>query len=147
MFHGNQVAVTANVQPEGADLEARLILVDVESRCPHRSSQQRPDHLRRLGGATEALAVNSNGSVIYMTGSSVSRDGHLTAKHFARSGMAAQNPIQNVGLGSIPGNLSVEPVFESVGYAVNSSGVVGGSSDRNHAVFEYDQADGVRRPL
>ncbi len=138
VFYGNQVAVTANVQPEGADLEARLILVDANLDA-HTAQVSNELTIPSLGGATEALAVNSNGSVVYMTGSSVSQrapDGEA----FRAIWDGSQNPIQNVGLGSIPGNLSVEPVFESVGYSVNSSGVVGGSSDKNHAVFEYDQA-------
>jgi hypothetical protein len=140
VFHGNQVAVTANVQPEGADLEARLVLVDLNLDA-HTAQVSNNLTIRSLspGGATEAFAVNSNGSVVYMTGSSVSQrapDGEA----FRATWDGSQNPIQNVGLGSIPGKLSVEPVFESVGYCVNSSGVVGGSSDNNHAIFEYDQA-------
>ena len=39
MFHGDQVAVTANVQPEGDDLEAHLVLVDVDlDATPRRSA-------------------------------------------------------------------------------------------------------------
>ena len=74
MFYGNQVAVTANVQPEGADLEARLILVDVDLDA-HTAQVSNELTIPSLGGATEALAVNSNGSVVYMTGSSVSTAG------------------------------------------------------------------------
>jgi hypothetical protein len=138
VFHGNQVAVTANVQPEGADLEARLVLVDLDLDA-HTAQVSNNLTIPSLspGGATEAFAVNSNGSVVYMTGYSVSPQ----APDYGEAYRATWdgNQIQNIGLGYIPGENSQDPVFRSVGVAVNSSGVVAGSSDAGRAIFEYDQ--------
>ena len=90
-----------------------------------------------LGGATEALAVNSNGSVIYVTGSSVSARA-VDGEAFRATWDGTQ--IQNLALGYIPGGQSPNPVFQSLGVAVNRNGVVAGSSDQGRAIFEYDQA-------
>ena len=90
-----------------------------------------------LGGKTEVLAVNSNGSVIYMTGYSVSDDADAGEAYRA---IWDGTQIQSTALGYLPGENSLDPVFQSIGIAVNRNGVVAGSSDNGLAIFEYDQA-------
>lgn len=136
VFYGDQVAVTANVQPEAADLQARLLVVDVDLDA-NTAAVSSDLIIPSLGGATESLAVNSNGSVIYMTGKSVSE--RAAAGEAFRAVWDGVGAIETTPLGSIPGFQSVTPVFQSVGYAVNANGVVAGTSDNDQAIFEFDQ--------
>jgi hypothetical protein len=90
-----------------------------------------------LGGATTALAVNSNDQVVYMTGYSVT-DEAVNGEAFRAVWDGSQ--MQILGLGSIPAEGSVDPEYQSMGVAVNRNGVVAGMSDNGRALFEYDQA-------
>ncbi len=136
VFHGDQVAVTANVQPDGADLEARLLLVDVDLDA-HTAQVADALTIPSLGGANTVLAVNSNGSVVYMTGYSVT-DEAVNGEAFRGEWDGIQFTMTQ--LGSIGKEGSVNPEYQSIGVAINSHGVVAGMSDNGRALFEYDQA-------
>jgi len=136
VFYGNQVAVTANVQPQGGSAEGRLLLVDTDLDA-HTAQVADAVTIPALGsGKTEVLAVNSNDTVVYMTGSSVSPDAP-TGEAFRAIWDGTQ--ITNMGLGYIPGGGS-EHVAQSMGTAVTPNGLVAGLSDNGHAIFQYDSA-------
>jgi hypothetical protein len=137
VFYGDQVAVTANVQPGSGDAAAKLVLVNVDLDA-HTAQVGSTLTIPSLGGDTQALAVNTNGTVIYVTGSSVS---DLAATGEAFRAVWDGTQLQNLGLGSIPsivfGPPLFDPVYQSTGYAVTPDGIVAGTSDEGRALFEY----------
>ncbi|MHB0956190.1 MAG: Ig-like domain-containing protein [Pirellulaceae bacterium] len=137
VFHGDQVAVTANVLPDGADEQGRLILVDIDLDL-HTAQVAVDQIVPSLGGDTETLAVNSDGSTVYMTGYSLSPASPQFGEAFRATWDGTT--IQTEGLGFIAGKNSTTPENRSVGIAVTPSGVVAGASDAGRAIFEYDQA-------
>ncbi len=142
VFHGNRLAVTANVQPNGAPAEARLLVVDYDldasTAMDVGEDMKIPSLNGQAGGKTVASAVSSDGSAVYVTGNSLSPRASVHGE--AYRAVWDGNQMTNVGLGSIPGVYSQNPVYQSFGYAVNAHGVVAGISDQGRAIFEYDQA-------
>lgn len=136
-FHGNQLAVTANVQATAGDKEGRLLLVDYDLDA-HTAEIVRNLTVPSLGGATQTLAVNSNGTQIYVTGFSDSPAAPSLGEAFRA--VWDGSVIATQPLGSIPGLDSPTPVFQSVGVGVTTGGVVTGTSDQGQAIFEYDQS-------
>ncbi len=135
-FHGGQLAVTANVQTAGGVTEGRLLLVDYDLDA-NTAQIARSEPVPSLGGSTQTLAVNSNGSLVYVTGFSNSAAAPDLGEAFRA--VWDGTTIQSQPLGSIPGLQSPNPVFQSVGVGVTSTGVVTGTSDQGLAIFEYDQ--------
>lgn len=136
-FYGDQLAVTANVQQADEAIEGRLLLIDYDLAA---NTAEIATNLTvpSLGGSTQTLAVNTDGTVIYVTGSSNSAAAPARGEAFRA--VWDGTTIQTEALGSIPGLDSPNPVFQSVGVAVTSTGVVTGTSDHGRAIFEYDQS-------
>lgn len=137
-FVGGQVAVSANVLPTSGGVAARLLAVDVDLDT-HTASLAGEQIIPSLstGGTTEALAVNSNGTSVFVTGYSISDDAPEYGEAFRA--IWDGSTLVNTGLGFIAGKNSPNPVSGSVGITVNSQGIVAGSSDAGRAIFEYDQ--------
>ncbi len=135
-FWGDQLAVVANVNPDGGDPEARLLLVDFDIET-HTASVADDLTIPSLGGATRVEDVSSNGTNLFMTGNSLSVLASTYGEAFRA--MFDGSSIQTTGLGVIPGKNVTDPLMSSQGIAVNSDGVVVGTSDGGRAIFEYDQ--------
>ena len=137
-FFGDQVAVTANVLPTSGGVAARLLAVDVNLDT-HTASLVGEQVIPPLatGATTEALAANSDGTTVFVTGYSMSAASPEYGEAFRATWDGST--LVNTGLGFIAGKNSLEPVDGSVGITVNSHGVVAGSSDAGRAIFEFDQ--------
>jgi hypothetical protein len=137
-FFGDHVAVTANVLPTSGGVAAKLLAVDVDLDT-HTASLVGEHVIPPLatGATTEALAANSDGTTVFVTGYSMSE----TSPEYGEAFRATWDgsTLINTGLGFIAGKNSLDPVEGSVGITVNSQGVVAGSSDAGRAIFEYDQ--------
>ncbi|NLX55182.1 MAG: cadherin-like domain-containing protein [Planctomycetaceae bacterium] len=136
VFHNDQLAVAANVELSGDETQARLVLVDYDIET-HTAAVDRDLVIPSLGGETVVNAVNSSGSVVYLTGRSLSPAAPRYGEAFRATWTGAG--IDNVGLGFISGTGSQVPIYCSEGHAVNAQGVVAGKSDGGRAVFVYDQ--------
>ncbi len=142
VFHDNRLAVTANVQPNGAPAEARLLVVDYDldasTAMDVGEDMKIPSLNGPAGGKTVASAVSSDGSVVYVTGNSMSSRASVYGE--AYRAVWDGNQITNVGLGSIPGVNSQNPVYQSYGYARSTPMVwLLDRPMQDRAIFEYDQ--------
>ena len=92
VFHGNRLAVTANVQPNGAPAEARLLVVDYDLDATYDGcgwGQEDPIAQRR-GGRQGIWRSVPMVSVVYVTGNSLSPRASVMARRIGRSGTAAR---------------------------------------------------------
>ena len=101
-FFGDQVAVTANVLPTAGGVAARLVTVDVDLDA-HQASLGPTLVVPPLsaGGTTEALAVNSDGTKVYITGYSMSEDAPELRRSVSGN-LGREHAGQRRGWGSLP---------------------------------------------
>ncbi len=135
-FYGDQLAVVANTHNDAGTVEGHLLLLDYDIDA-HTASVADNMLIPSLGGETHVDDVSTDGSTLYMTGYSKSFQAPTYGEAY-RATFDGTN-LDTMGLGVLTGDGVTDPVMGSQGMAVNSNGVVVGTSDSGRAVFEYDQ--------
>ncbi len=135
-FFGGQLAVVANLRSDGGDAIGHLVMVDYDLEA-NTADIAEDLTIPSLGGETHVDDVSSDGTTVYMTGYSKSDLAPDSGEAFRAT--YDGSAIASIGLGILAGKNATEPMLGSQGLAVNSNGVVVGTSDGGRAVFEYDQ--------